>query len=61
VVLIANYRGRAIDALTVTLRAPGEFREVRAARAGALTATRRGEMVSVTLPVDWADLVTFRR
>jgi hypothetical protein len=60
---IANLSGTAIPKLTVTVRVPGAgaIKEARAARAGKLAFTRAGELVTVTLPVDWADLVVFKR
>jgi hypothetical protein len=60
-VVIANYSGAPLPRLTVTLRARGPFRRVYAARAGALPTSADGETITVTLPLDWADIVMFRR
>ncbi len=56
---IANYSGHPLPSLTLTLHAHGPFREVVAARAGKLTPLVDGDRVTVTLPLDWADLVMF--
>jgi hypothetical protein len=61
VVVIANYSGNRIGALTVTLRESAELNKAYGVRAGPLIPVRNGGSVSVTLPVDWAEMVVFRR
>ena len=61
VVPVANYSGRDIDRLAVTVYAPGPFARVYAARAGELPAQRDGDFVTVRLPLKWADLIVFRK
>jgi hypothetical protein len=58
---IANYSGRPIDSVTVTLRTANPFATVVAARASAVHVERQGETVSVTLPLGWADMIVLRR
>jgi hypothetical protein len=61
VVPVANYSGRGIERLAVTIHAPGTFSKVYAARAGQLQAERDGEFLTVRLPVEWADLIVLRK
>jgi hypothetical protein len=60
-VVLANYTGERIDHLTVTLRTQEQFGRVLAARAGPLVPEQGPGTVSVTLPLGWGDIITFRR
>jgi hypothetical protein len=61
IVPIANYSGRGIERLALTIHAPGTVSKVYAARAGQLQTERDGDILTVRLPLEWADLVVLRK
>src|SRR5262249_43289530 len=61
VVPIANYSGKDFKEVTVTVRTKDEFKKIYAARAGELKAERKGDTLTVKLPLAWADMIIFRK
>lgn len=61
VVALANYSNGFIPDLTVRIRDVGRVRSVIAVRAERLQIARDGEHLSVTLPLEWGDMIVIRR
>lgn len=61
VVPMANFSGKSIKALTVTVPDVPEFKELYSVKRGELRHARKGSDVTVTLPLEWADMIVIRR
>ncbi len=61
VVALANYSNGFIPNLEVRIRDAGRFRSVIAARAKRLQLEEQGDHLSVTLPLEWGDMIIIRR
>jgi hypothetical protein len=58
---MANFSGRAVQSLKVTIRDVPEFRSIESVRRGKLTFQREGKDITIPMPLDWADMIVIRR
>jgi hypothetical protein len=61
VVSLANYSGRPIPNLKVKIKDIGRYRSVIAARAPNVQLAEEGNFLSVSLPLEWGDMIIIRR
>jgi hypothetical protein len=58
---LANFSGRAVQSLKVTIRDVPEFKSIESVRRGTLKYQREGKDITIQMPIDWADMVVIRR
>jgi hypothetical protein len=58
---MANYIGKPIKGLTVTIWDVPEFKQIYSVKRGPLKYQRKGQEITVTLPLEWSDMMVIRR
>jgi hypothetical protein len=61
VVSLANYSGRPIPNLKVTIKDIGRYSSVSPARASTVRLDQEKDLLSVSLPLEWGDMIIIRR
>jgi hypothetical protein len=58
---MANFSGRTIPSLKLTIRDVPEFKSIESVRRGKLAFGRDGKTLTVEMPLDWGDMIVIRR